>query len=293
MKLLLPALFFSSLGMTLRPHAQTAVQASLTSAPKTSAATTTVSVIPELAIPLSLQKHSTVIGGEIKYVDPVRDQLSLKVFGGKTVKIVFDERTQVYRDGQRIRVIDLKAEDHASIQTTLDGPVVFALKIHTLSQMPEGETLGQVTSFSAQTGDLTMKAALSQQGLTLHLPTSTPIVRVGQMASGSQLGSLRDLTKGALIDVKFKGTDSGQATVTLVHVVAVPGSAFTFRGNLANLDARSGRLVILDPSDNETYPITFDVAHLPADKDLKVGSPVTAVTRFDGTKYIATEISTQ
>lgn len=290
---LLPVLLFSSLGMAQQPLGQIAIQVSLASAPRTSTATTTAANISAIAVPPSLQKHSTVIGGEISHVDPVRDQLSLKVFGGKTMKVLFDERTQVYRDGERIRVIDLKAEDHASVQTTLDGDVVFALKIHTLSQMPEGETLGQVTSFNAQTRDLTIKAALSQQGLTLHLPTSTPIVRVGQMASKSQIGSLRDLTEGTLIAVKFKGTDSGHATVTHVNVVAVPGSAFTFRGNLANLDTRSGRLVIVDPSDNETYTIAFDVARVPAHNDLKVGSPVTAVTRFDGTKYIASEISTQ
>lgn len=293
MTYLLPALLFTSLGIAPLPLEQPSVQVSLALATKTSAAATTAANIPSLAVPPSLQKRSTVIGGEIKFVDPVRDQLSLKVFGGKTMKVLFDERTQVYRDGQRIRVIDLKPEDHASVQTTLDGAAVFALKIHTLSQMPEGETRGQVTSFNAQTGDLRIKAALSQQSLTLHLLTSTPIARVGQMASGSQLGSLGDLTEGTLIDVKFKGTDAGHATVTHVDVVAVPGSAFTFRGNLANLDARSGRLVIVDPNDNQTYPITFDVARLPVDRDLKVGSPVTAVTRFDGTKYVASEISTQ
>jgi len=36
---------------------------------------------------------STVIGGEIRSVDPVRDQVTLKVFGGNdTMKVLFDER---------------------------------------------------------------------------------------------------------------------------------------------------------------------------------------------------------
>src|ERR1700746_2003362 len=44
---------------------------------------------------------STEIGGTLLKVDLVRDQLTLHVFGGGTMKIFFDARTQVFRDGQR------------------------------------------------------------------------------------------------------------------------------------------------------------------------------------------------
>ena len=54
---------------------------------------------------------STVIGGAIHDVDPVRDQFMLKVFGGKSMKILFDERTQVYRDGKKTPLRDLRAND--------------------------------------------------------------------------------------------------------------------------------------------------------------------------------------
>ncbi len=290
---LFPVVILSSMAMAQSALGQTSLQVSLASGPTTSATATTAANIPNSALPAAPRGRSTVIGGEIKDVDPVRDQFTLKVFGGKPIKVLFDERTQVYRDGQRIRVLDLKPEDHASIQTTLDGEKVFALKIHMLSTTPEGETRGQVTSYNAQTGDLVMKAALSQESITLHLPAGTQISRVGQMAAGTEPGGSQDLRQGALVDVKFKGTNVGHASVTHVDVVAVPGSAFTFRGNLANLDAHAGRLVIVDPNDNQTYPIAFDVARFPVSRDLKVGAPVTAVTQFDGTKYVASEISSQ
>ena len=39
------------------------------------------------------------------------------------MKILFDERTQVYRDGVRIPLRDLRPEDHASVQTILEEPM--------------------------------------------------------------------------------------------------------------------------------------------------------------------------
>lgn len=258
--------------------------------PATGSPTTNVQSRGFLTVP---RGRSTVIGGQIKDVDPVRDEFTLKVFGGKSMKVLFDERTQVYRDGTRIRVLDLKPEDHASIQTSLDGSSVFALKIHMLSQNPEGFTRGQVTAYNPQTGDLMIKAALSQQSLTLHVGAGTPIMHVGQMAATSGVGGVQDLRQRALIDVTFTGTNDGHANVTRVDVVALPGSAFTFRGKLANLDAHAGRLVILDPADNETYPIDYDAARLPASTELRVGMPITAVTQFDGTRYVATTITLQ
>ncbi len=91
---------------------------------------------------------STVIGGAIQNIDPVRDQFTLKVFGGKPMKILFDERTQVYRDGKRTPLRDLRPDDHASVETVLDGTKVFALSVHVLSQLPEGERQGQVMDYN-------------------------------------------------------------------------------------------------------------------------------------------------
>ena len=58
------------------------------------------------------------------------------------MKILYDERTQVYRDGVKAPLSDLHAQDHASIQTVLDGTKIFALSIHMLSKAPEGECPG-------------------------------------------------------------------------------------------------------------------------------------------------------
>ena len=102
-----------------------------------------------LALP---EGKSTEIGGTITDVDPVADRLNLKVFGGRSMKILFDERTQVYRDGVKTSLRDLHANDHASVETMLDGTAVFARSVHILSHSPQGECQGQVTSYDPGTG---------------------------------------------------------------------------------------------------------------------------------------------
>ena len=49
-------------------------------------------------LPPAPRGKTTIIGGQIRSFDPVRDQFSLQIYGQRPMKIWFDERTQVYRD---------------------------------------------------------------------------------------------------------------------------------------------------------------------------------------------------
>ena len=131
------------------------------------------------------QGKSTVIGGAIRGVDRVRDQFTLNVFGGRTLKVLFDERTQVYRDGLKGALRDLRAGDHVSVETVLDGTTVFARSIHLLSVLPEGECQGQVLNYDPGDRELTVRDVLSREPVELRVPAGTAIVRQGQAASAS------------------------------------------------------------------------------------------------------------
>ena len=85
---------------------------------------------------------STILGGAIRDVDPVLDRFTLRIVGEKPIKILFDERTQIFQDGKKVPLRDLKPADHASVQTILDGTNVFALSVHVLSKSPEGDYQG-------------------------------------------------------------------------------------------------------------------------------------------------------
>lgn len=226
-------------------------------------------------------------GGTIRSVDPVRDQLILNVYGTKPMKILFDERTQVYRDGVKAPLSDLHAQDHASVQTVLDGTKIFALSIHMLSQTPEGEVQGQVVSYDVATGLLSLTAALSGQPIALHVPAGTSVVGVGQVAVASPTAGLQELVKGTLVTVKFGSSNNGRGVARQISILATPGSSFVFTGSVVSLDLAANRLVLLDPKDDQRYSIVFDRSRFPMSRDLHVGTRLRVTATFDGSHYVA------
>lgn len=236
---------------------------------------------------------TTVIGGAIRNVDPVRDQVTLKVFGGRPMKILFDERTQVYRDGKKIPLRDLRPEDHASIETVLDGTNIFALSIRILSRPPEGEYEGKVLNYNPATRELTVGLALSRKPIELRVPTGTPIVRRSQAASSAENTGPSDLVRGDLVSVKFEpGNDNkGRGVASQIAILATPGSAFVFSGNVTFLDLHSQLLVLANPQDGKSYRIFFDPARFSASRDIHEGAHVTVIANFDGDRYVANKIT--
>jgi cold shock CspA family protein len=90
--------------------------------------------------------------------------------------------------------------------------------------------------------------------------------------------------------VKFDPGVPGQGVATEVDILAAPGSAFVFSGQLSFLDSHSGRLVIADPRDNQSYEVFFHPSQFPASRQLREGSYVRVTATFDGSRYVATNI---
>ena len=261
-------------------------------APAATAETSQQAAPSPYTIPPRPSGKSTVIGGAIHNIDPVRDQFTLKIFGGKSMKILFDERTQVYKDGKRTPLRSMHTDDHASVETILDGTKVFALSIHVLSQLPEGERQGQIVDFNPASRELTVSDAVGKGPLKLRLTPDATIVRTGQ-ATGGQGGGVSDLVKGALISVNFKSDNQGHGLATQVSVLATPGSTFVFTGNITFLDLRAKVLVVADPSNDKTYKISFDPDRLPITRDLHEGQQATVTATFQSTGYVANTIAVQ
>jgi hypothetical protein len=241
-----------------------------------------------LALP---QGKSTVIGGTISDVDPVADQLTLKVFGGRRMKILFDERTEVYRDGTKTSLRDLHANDRASVETMLDGTTVFARSIHMLSKSPEGEAHGQIISYDPGTHILTLNESLSRDSIRLQVPAGTAIVREGQTASASGQAGMSDLVKGALISASFVSDNKGQGIVSKIAILAIPGETLSFDGNVSFLDLRSNQFVVANTGNDQSYKISFDPTSFPETKNLHEGTSVKVTAEFDGSRYIAHAIT--
>ena len=242
------------------------------------------------ALPPAPKGKSTIVGGEIMEVDHVRDRFTLGIFGQRRVKILYDERTQVYLDGNMIPLRDLHSHDHASVQTVLDGTDLFALSIHMLSRSPEGEYQGHVVNYNPDTTELTVSAVLSHQSLKLFAPMNTPVSREGQVELSSAHSSPSDLVKGTLVSVKFESDKKGRGVASQITILAIPGSAIVFSGSLSSLDLHSGLLVLVDPLDETSHEIFVDFARFPTSQNLHDGDSIRVTATFDGTRYLADAI---
>lgn len=233
---------------------------------------------------------STILGGEIYRVDPVMDQFELKVYGEKPMKILFDERTEVYRDGKRVPMHDLGPATHASVQTMLDGASIFAASIHILSEQPEGEYQGRVLSFDPGSGTLVVTSAPGRAPFRLFVSNQTTFKRQGQKTFASQQSGPSDLVPGSLVAIKFDSNNRGRGVATEISVLAAPGASFLFSGTLSELNLPTGTMSVLDPRDNRSYEISFDPA-AQISQQLRVGQHVRISADYDGHRYVATAIT--
>jgi hypothetical protein len=277
--------FLAVLALSSVAGAQVASMTALKPAIGSAQATSGTSANALPAIPPLPEGKATVIGGAIRKLDRVRDQITLYVFGGRDMKILFDERTQVYRDGQRVSLKDLRVGDGVSVETMLDGTAVFARSVRLLTQSLEGEFYGQVQAYDRRTGELTLRDYLSPEPMVLHVPAETTVVRDGQKPASSA-----DLAAGALIKAKFRADRGREGVAREITILATPGTSFVLTGDVGFLDLRAGLLVLVDPRDKKNYEIHFDPA-LQATRDLHLGSVVTVAAGFDGRRYSATAIT--
>jgi hypothetical protein len=242
-------------------------------------------------LPAAPSGLSTVLGGEIQKVDLVRDQLELKVPGGRPVQILFDERTQMFQNGKKISVLNVHTEDHASIETTLDGTAIFAVRIHLLSNPPDGRLHGQVVSYNRATGELRLHVTDIKDAVTLRVAPGTPVIRKGPDALAEQDGRTADLVRGTLIDATFRAEKNAPGITTRIELIAVPGAESVFRGSLSFLDLHAGLMSIANPSEINPVDVVFKPSRFEASHDLHPGSSVVVTARFDGNRYIASDIA--
>jgi hypothetical protein len=233
---------------------------------------------------------STILGGKIIDIDHVRDQFVLRAYGEKPMKILFDERTQVFRDGNKIPLRDLGPADHASVQTTLDDAKIFALSVHILSANPTGDLEGRIQGFDATSGVLTLIGQGSRGLFTVRVTSDTKVSREGQTAFTAGSQGQNDLKEGALVSLDFQPDNRGQGIAQQITILATPGSTFVFTGTISSMSIASGYIMLIDPRDQRNHQIYFNPRD-PKVEALHPGDTVRIVANYDGTRYAATQIA--
>lgn len=234
---------------------------------------------------------STVIGGEIRDVDPVLDRFTLSAYGQKPFKVFFDERTALFRDGKRISLRELQPCEHASVQTTLDGASVFAVSIHVLSQAVPGNYEGEVLSYDSASGELSVALSAGRKPVRLLVSRNTLILREGQGQFRATPSGPSDLRVGTLVSIQFDSDNRGHGVASRIWIRATPGAAFIFSGDVSSVDPQAGTLVLSDTRDDQRYQFSFNAQEVPSSLNIHRGQRVRVRAEYDGTKYVAREIS--
>ncbi|MBZ5681966.1 MAG: DUF5666 domain-containing protein [Acidobacteriia bacterium] len=236
------------------------------------------SLLPDL--PSLRPENATLFGGTVETIDRVQDRLTMQVFGGGRMKVLFDTRTRIYRDGKAASVSDLRPGDRVHVDTILNGTTIFARNIRMNTNAPVGESQGVVMNYRHDKGELLVRDQLSPEPLKVHISSATTIVQGDHAVPASQLAP------GTLVALKF-GAESESSIAREISVLALPGTSFTFTGQLTTLNLRTGLLVLTSATDHKTYEIYLDPSVVPVDDNLRQGADVTVLARFDGDRYTA------
>jgi hypothetical protein len=235
------------------------------------------------AVPSLPPQKASLIGGTVEKMDRVRDELTIRVFGGGKMKIAFDPRTKILKNGETALPSDLKRGDHVSIDTILNGGTVFARNIRLTTSIP-GESQGTVVGYQEVSHELDVRDRLSPRVLKLRLTPQTRVIDQGKNATPGEL------LRGTLVSIRFGPQKDGRNTVDEITVLAVPGRSFTFVGHVTNLDLRAGLIVLTSATDSKTYEISFDPSEMKLEDSLAQAADVTVVTQFDGSRYVARSV---
>jgi hypothetical protein len=98
-----------------------------------------------------------------------------------------------------------------------------------------------------------------------------------------------------LVEVKFGSQKDGHNTANEIAILATPGASFTFAGHVTALDLSAGLMVLTSATDGKTYEIYLDhsgdQSAAPLSDNLRQATDVTVLTRFDGKRYVAENIT--
>lgn len=221
------------------------------------------------------------MGGIIEHIDPVQDEITIRVFGGGKMKAWFDPRTNISRDGKPASIEGLKSGQRIYADTILLNGTVFARNIRLSGSSSVGECQGVVVAYRGDRNVLELRDLLSPAPMNLQLTSGTRIAR------GNQTASANDLAPGTLVSVDFLPQPGNRPMAQQINILITPGTEFTFIGRVTALDLHLGLLVITSTAEHRMYEIHFDPATLSISSDLREGADVSVLARYDGNRYVA------
>src|SRR3954471_5054687 len=244
---------------------------------------------PLLSVPPMPKGKTTLVGGQVRNIDQIRNRMDVDSFGGGHMRVNFDERTHFFRDGVETTQLAIHKGDRVYVDTMLDKTRVLARNVRVNTGAAAASASGQITRFDAKSGTLTRRDQIAARPITFNIDQNTALL--ADKNAGASSVTRNDLRPGAIIAVNF-APSGNRGVAKQVTVLALPGSVFTFVGRVTNLDMR-GALAVDNQSDQRNYDIRFDPAQVHASRSLVVGSQVVVKAQFNGQNYDAQSIEVQ
>jgi hypothetical protein len=243
-------------------------------------------VDPRIAAQPLPSKKLSLIGGTVREIDPIRNRMTVDIYGGKEMKLIFDDRTKITRNGADVNPLLIRKGDRVYLDTQLARDnKIFAKQIQIVTKFEAADLSGQVISFDPKTRTIELRDQLSAAPFRFAVDPDAAIT-----ANSGKAASMADLRPGALVLAHFNNGQGGRGTIRDINILAAPGAEFTLYGRVNHLDLRSGVLAVQNKSDDKAYEVKFSPAQFKVD-DLAIGSEVAVTARFDGNDYIAESLN--
>ncbi|MGC2195662.1 MAG: hypothetical protein WA628_13370 [Terriglobales bacterium] len=226
----------------------------------------------------------SLIGGTVARMDPIRDRMVVRAFGGREITIDFDVRTVVLRGADPASAHEIRPGTRVYADTILKDRRIFAKTVRIQTSASLGETRGQVTAYDPVQRLLKVRDLISSQPISLRLNALTDI------RAGGHPVQANGLVSGTLVQVVFHSGFEGVNSAQKIDILARPGSTFTFAGTIAVVDLRDGHLTLLETASDNLFEVALDSLSSDSKRRLKQGMDVVVQARFDGHKYEAQSI---
>ncbi len=233
--------------------------------------------------PLPQNRKLSLIGGAVVNLDRIRNRMDVRVFGGKKMRVNFDERSHIYRDGVETTSLGINKGDRVYLDTMLNGSQIFAKAIHVDTRLAQADVEGQLISVDRNKKEITLRDKISEQPVTVALSAATKIENQGTASSSTSL------EPGALVKIRFAGRGGARPEAVDIYILADPGATYTFYGEVSYIDKNQNLMAIRNATGDKFYDISVEETGIPT--DLRVGSTAKVTARFNGTRYQASNIA--
>jgi hypothetical protein len=228
-----------------------------------------------------LNGKATLIRGVLKQLDPIHDQLLIRVFGGKDIRIAFDPRTELLHENTRTSLSQIPAGSVVSVDAVMNDGKLFARSVR-VAAAGTGELTAQVVRYDAAKNRLVLRDPGSPEDIGLQVTSSTTVLNHGQAASPQAL------SPGMLVRIKFV---PASRSATNIEVLAARGNEFTFAGRVISVDLRSRQVALSNQSDQTVRELSTTSLDPTSLRLLREGADVSIQAEFDGDRYNARTVT--